>query len=137
MSSDRLVAFKHEGLVRVGTVHASAVVDTDSMHDFGETVVRYIRHHPGVWLLLNFEHVQFLSSAAITELIRINEAAREAEAHLQIVGLSKDIQKLFKMTNMHKMLPLNVKDHPEKALDRFQRAAAVAKEDQDYQKKRR
>ncbi len=132
MSSDRLVSFSHEDLVRVGTVHASAVVDTDSMRDFGETVLRYIKHHPDVWLLLNFEHVQYLSSAAITELIRINEAINQGKGHLQICGISQDIFKIFKLTNMHKLLPLNHKDHPRKALEKFKRSATVTKEDQDY-----
>jgi anti-sigma B factor antagonist len=135
-SNDRLVSFRHDGPVRVGTVHASAVVDIDSMRDFGETVVRYVHSRPGLWLLLNFEHVQFLSSAAITELIRINEAIQKAGGHLQICGLSKDIQKLFKLTNMHKLLPLNTKDTPEKALNRFQRAATVAQQELDYRKRK-
>lgn len=136
MSGGQLVSFHREELVRIGIVHASAVVDTESMRDFGETVVRYIEKRPGIWLLLNFENVQYLSSAAITELIRINDAVKKAGGHLQICGLSKDIYKIFKLTNMHKLLPLNHRDHPHKATEKFVRAASVSKEDREFEARR-
>lgn len=122
-----LIKFRRKGRIAIGTVHASSVLSSLNILEFGNQVLRYIATHPGVNLLLNFETVDYLSSAVLTELLRIHKAMQETDGALRLCGISKTIREIFEITNLDQIF--NIHGEPmEIDLIRFERALEVAAE---------
>ena len=68
--------FEVRGNITVGTIQASNMFDAMNVTEFGNEAIEYLKEKPGTKLLLNFESVDYMSSAALTELLRINEEVK-------------------------------------------------------------
>jgi anti-anti-sigma factor len=106
MSEQLLVRFEERGLISIGHIEASSVLDALNVNKFGELVLDHVRKHPGVYFLLDFQRVQYLSSAVLTELLRTSQACKEGGGELRLCGLNKDILKVFQITNLDKMFTI-------------------------------
>lgn len=126
-----LVSFEAHGSVTLGTIDNASMLDGMTVTDFGNEVVGHVEKNPGTNLLLNFAHVQYLSSAALTELIRINDACVVGKGSLRVCNVSKDIQKVFKITNFDKLFEIHDEDMNE-ALRRYQRAVDLTKQEEEW-----
>ncbi len=122
------LTFDEMGPITVGTVHAADMLDDNNVQDFGGQVLSYVRDHPGVRLLLNFQHVVFLSSAAITELLRINGACRGGGGGVRLCGLSESIRSVFEITNLAGLFSVHKDDTLDAALARYERSLARAED---------
>lgn len=125
MATDQapLVAFNETEIVTVGTISAGTSLDADGASDFGDAVVGFLKNNPGVKLLLNFQNITYLASAALSELLRINKAAGDTGSALQLCGLSKDIYKVFDVTQLSKVLKINPDEEIEKTIVRLNNEA--------------
>lgn len=131
MSGDaksQIVDFAEEGRINIGTIKTSSVLSTINVAEFGNEVIAYIEARPGVNLLLNFENVDYLSSAVLTELLRIKKAIEEAKGELRLCGVSKVILEVFQITNLDKMFVI-YHDDASGGVRRFHRALDVAAEE--------
>ncbi len=126
MSAENIVEFRKHQDITIGTILASKVLDALNVTEFGEEVMTYINAHKGLHLLLNFEHVHYLSSAVLTELLRVKEAAEEVGGGLRLCGLREDIQKVFAITNLDKVFI--IERDVEHAITRFKRSMKVEEE---------
>lgn len=106
MSDVDLVEFGERGAITVGVVQAGSVLDALNVAQFGSIVLAYVKRHPGLRLLLDFHHVGYLSSAVLTELLRINQTCREMGGELRLCALNDDIRKVFEITNLNKMFTI-------------------------------
>ena len=127
-SHDRIVDFVEEGKIVVGTIRTTSVLSAINVAEFGNEVVAYIAGHPGINLLLSFENVDYLSSAVLTELLRINKAIQEAQGQLRLCGVSKVILEIFQITNLDKMFAI-YHDDVTGGVRRFLRSLEVAAEE--------
>lgn len=109
--------------VTVGTVDVSASLDADGAKAFGDEVIAYIEEHPGSKLLLNFHNITYLSSSALSELLRINEAARRRKGSVRLCGLSKDIHRVFEVSNLVDVFKVNPEEDVERTLMRLNQDA--------------
>ena len=116
--------------ITVGTVHAVDMLDDTNVHVFGDQVVAYVKEHPGLRLLLNFQHVIYLSSAAITELLRINDTCRAGKGEVRLCGLTETIRSVFEITNLARLFSVHPDDTLDTALARYERSLAVAQDAQ-------
>jgi len=132
-----LLQFKQDGVITVATVVTTNMLDSLTVSEFGDELVNYVQAHPKVKLLLDFENVDFLTSAALSELIRINEAATRVRGIVRLCGLSKDIQKVFKITKLDEMFALNPDDDVEVSVTKFKRLVERAAEEKAWEKKAR
>ena len=123
-SSDQIVDFSENGRVIVGTIRTSSVLSAINVAEFGNEVVSFVEARPGVNLLLNFEHVDYLSSAVLTELLRVNKAIEAVAGKLRLCSVSKVILEVFQITNLDKMFTIFDEDL-EGGLRRFQRALEI------------
>ncbi len=121
--------------VVVSTVRGSSMMDAAAVDDFGDQMIAYVKANPAVFLMLNFNRVEYLSSAAISQLIRINEAVNASNGILRLCGLSKRIYEVFKMTNMHEFFKVNQDESAEEAVSRFQRTAKRDQEEKAWSKR--
>jgi anti-sigma B factor antagonist len=108
-----------ESVVVVATIGANAQLDAEGSKSFGDTVVRYINAHPGVKLLINFQNITYLSSAALSELLRVNDAAKQSGGAIQLCGLSKEIHRVFEITQLSKVFKVNPGEPIEKTIVRL------------------
>ncbi|MFP6584207.1 MAG: STAS domain-containing protein [Candidatus Hydrogenedentota bacterium] len=129
-----LVSFEAHGSVTLGTIDNASMLDGLTVNDFGKEVVDHVNAHPASNLLLNFAHVQYLSSAALTELIRINDACVAGKGSLRVCNVSKDIRKVFKITNFDKLFDIHEEELSE-AIRRFGRSVDLSREEEEWAKK--
>lgn len=122
--------FETQGPITVGTVCNSNMLDAMNVTDFGNEVLDHVKGKKDLNLLLDFHTVDYMSSAALTELLRINDEVRRNGGSVRLCGLSKDIRKVFQITNLEKLFVIHDGDSVDQASRRFARSLEVAaKED--------
>ena len=57
-------------------------------------------------VLLNFDHVEFLSSSALGALIKLNKKCKEYKINLKLCNIQSDIMQVFKITRLDKVLAI-------------------------------
>ena len=127
-ASDQIVDFQDEGRVVIGTIRTSSVLSAINVAEFGNEVIAFVDAHPGLNLLLNFENVDYLSSAVLTELLRINKSIEGTQGQLRLCGVSKVILEVFQITNLDKMFVI-YHDDVTGGVRRFHRSLDVAAEE--------
>lgn len=92
--------FTSIGSVTIATIVNAKMLDATNVLSFGEIAIDYAQTHENVNLLVNFEHIQYMSSAGLTELLRINDALKPQGGTVHLWGLNKDIYNVFRITNL-------------------------------------
>ena len=77
--------------------------------------------------MLDFANVDYLSSAVLTELLRVNQAIQNAGGNLRLCGLKNDVRKVFEITNLDKVF--TIYGESTQALKRFERSLDVAEQE--------
>jgi len=57
-------------------------------------------------VVLDFQFVEFLSSSALGMLIRVHKRCKDLKISLRLCNVGKDIQKVFKITGLNKVLDI-------------------------------
>jgi anti-sigma B factor antagonist len=57
-------------------------------------------------VILDFQAVQFMSSAALGMLIRVNKKCKEFKVNLKLCNIDKDIKQVFKITGLDKVFTI-------------------------------
>lgn len=123
-----LIEFQVRGRITLGTVRSSSVLSMINVAKFGQDVLAYVHAHPRVNLLLNFEHVDYLSSAVLTELLKVKNAIDAVQGTLRLCAVSPVIHKAFEITNLDKVFVIH-SDRAENDIKRFERALDIAAQD--------
>lgn len=132
-----LLDFKKDGPITIGIVDNSSMLDGLVVTDFGRELVGYLEAHPGTRLLLDFGSVDYLSSAALTELIRANDTAvATGGAAIRICGLSPEIQKVFEITKFDKLFDIHPGEDRVRATARYKRALDIMQQDDAWEQRR-
>lgn len=129
MTTDVPVKFDELDGITVGTVEGTSILDGVNVSSFGDRVIEHVKDKTGVHLLLNFENITYMSSAGLTELLRINQVVKPAGGSTRLCGLTNDIEKVFRITNLDKMFSIHHEENVESAAQRFKRSLAVASEE--------
>jgi len=70
-------------------------------------------------VIIDFQKVQFMSSAALGMLVRIQKKCKEFEATLKLVNICPEIRKVFEITRLDKIL--SIYDDPKEAIAAFKK----------------
>ena len=119
MEATQPVTYNEIENMTVGTLGAGTSLDAEGSKNFGDDVIAYISAHPGVRLLLNFQNITYLSSAALSELLRINDTAKTEKSAVQLCGLSKEIHKVFEITKLADVFHIDPDEEVEKTIMRL------------------
>jgi anti-anti-sigma factor len=57
-------------------------------------------------VILDFRFVKFLSSSALGMLIRVQKRCKEFKINLKLCNIDKEIEKVFKITGLNKVLDI-------------------------------
>lgn len=130
MNEGALVEFSERGVITVGEIHAGSVLDAMNVSQFGADVASYVKRNPGLKLLLDFHRVEYLSSAVLTELLRINQTCKEVGGDLRLCALNTDIHKVFEITNLDKLF--TIYGPADDAVIKFARSLAIEAQEEAW-----
>ncbi|MBP9003623.1 MAG: STAS domain-containing protein [Candidatus Hydrogenedentes bacterium] len=122
------VLFNTSGTILTGTVLEADMLDDRNIRDISDGVMACLRSCPQPHVLLNFERVRFMSSAVISELLRVNEFCRERGGELRLCGINRHIYEVFRITQLDRLFSVLPEEPVEKALQRFERSLTLRRE---------
>ena len=136
VSDKALVEFEVRGAITIGAITAGSVLDAMNVSHFGAQVAEYVKREPGLRLLLDFHLVEYLSSAVLTELLRISQACKDGGGELRLCAINKDIAKVFEITNLDKLFTIYA-SRADDAVVKFARSLSIAAEESAWNQVRK
>jgi len=93
------------------------ILDELIIQDLGQELFALVEEEHRKNLLLNFTHVEFLSSAALGKLISLHKKVERADGVLKLSNIKPEIYDVFKITRLNEKF--DIKDEQEEALADF------------------
>jgi len=104
--SSRLVVTEEGGITRIGFVDRN-ILEEAFIQRIGDEISAIVDEQPNPKLLLNFENVEHLSSAALGTLITINQKVRQKGGQLRLCNIDKQIYEVFVITKLNKLFQIH------------------------------
>ena len=92
--------------VTLATLEDQNILEEHQIKRLEEALEPVIAENGAKQLVLNFENVQFMSSAFLGLLVKIHKRAIEAGGHLQLINLDRKIYKVFQITQLTKVFDI-------------------------------
>jgi len=127
-----MVNFVEDGNITVGTMYKYSVLTAANITELGNQLVGYARKNPGLNLLLDFSHVEYISSMVLTELLRLRKTIEMVDGNLRLCGVGPTVMEVFEITNLKGEFVIH-SDGVDKDLARFQRSIALAKQEAKWE----
>ena len=104
-----------ESLLRVvdedGVMHIQFVdrniLDEANIQQIGEEITRHVDETPQPKVLISFENVDHLSSAALGTLITINNKIRGKDGQLRLANIDPRIYEVFVITKLNRLFQIH------------------------------
>jgi anti-sigma B factor antagonist len=112
----RLRIYNEGDVVQVRFVDRN-ILDEANIQRIGEEIVSVIEQRDRPKLLINFENVDHLSSAALGTLITINNKVRARSGQLRLAEIDPQIYEVFVITKLNKLFDIH--DSADDALASF------------------
>ena len=112
----RLVVNEIDGVTKVEFVDRN-ILEESSIQQIGDEIGSLIDSQAEPKILLCFENVEHLSSAALGTLITINTKIKSKGGQLRLSNIDKQIYEVFVITKLNKLF--QIYDTEEKALKSF------------------
>lgn len=93
------------------------ILDEMAIDEIGKELNKIADEHDKIKMLLNFDSVEHLSSAALGMLISLNTKVSSANGALKLSDISKQIFEVFKITRLNKLFDIH--DTAEQAMSTF------------------
>ena len=93
------------------------ILDELSINEILTELIALVEGGDGIKLLLDFENVEHLSSAALGMLITLKKCVGEANGKLRLSTISPQIYEVFKITRLNKLFEIH--DTAEAAMSSF------------------
>ncbi len=106
MSTRRRIVVADEGAVSVVRFIDKKIVDSASIEQLGEELNSLVTLDKRNTILLNFEGVEFMSSAALNKLISLNSKVKGAQGRLKLCNLRAEIKEVFTITRLDRVFDL-------------------------------
>jgi anti-sigma B factor antagonist len=104
MSDDSAVLFEQQGLVTLARVLKDDALEAANVAKFGQEALEYVMANPACHLLLDLEAVEYLSSAALSEILVLHRKCHESGGDIRLCGMSNDVLKVFKITQLDRIV---------------------------------
>ncbi len=83
------------------------ILDELSISEIGEELNTLVGRETGIKLLLNFQNVEHLSSAALGMLITLNKKISEKTGTLKLSDITPQIYEVFKITRLNEVFDIH------------------------------
>ena len=106
-----------QGDVTVVRFKDQKILDEADIQQLGEELSQVVTSGEHKKLLLNFEDVGFLSSAALGKLISVKKKAGAADTDLKLCSIKHELMEVFKLTNLDRVFDIH--DSQDEAISSF------------------
>ncbi len=103
MSDYQQITTEENGDVTVVGFKTHKILDELHVKRFGEELLSLVEEDGKKSVLLDFENVEFLSSAALGHLIKLDKRAKSNDAKLVLANIRPTIYEVFTITRLDKM----------------------------------
>lgn len=93
------------------------ILDEAGIHTIGQSILKLLEQEVGPKLVLDFKAVAHLSSAALGELIKINNRVRQTDGQLRLCNIDAQIMEVFRITRLNQLF--NIQKTEDDALASF------------------
>ena len=93
------------------------ILDEANIQQIGEEISRLVDDHTQPKVLISFQNVDHLSSAALGTLITINNKIRTKDGQLRLSNIDAQIYEVFVITKLNKLFQIH--ETSEQALESF------------------
>jgi anti-sigma B factor antagonist len=100
MSEYRQITVTDRDGISVVRFVSEKIVDELEIQELGDELTSLIEKDKRVALLLNFDGVRFLSSAALGKLIKLDQLVKQHESKLKFSNIRSDVYEVFKITKL-------------------------------------
>ena len=115
-TGSRLRIDEKDGITCVAFVDRN-ILDEANIQQIGDEIGRIIDSQPQPKLMIDFENVDHLSSAALGTLITVNNKVNSKDGQLRLVNIDPQIYEVFVITKLNKLFQIH--DTTEQALASF------------------
>lgn len=112
----RLVVHEEGDVTRVSFLDRN-ILEEATIQQIGDEISGLIDRSGNPKILINFENVEHLSSAALGTLITINNKVRQKGGQLRLSNIDPQIYEVFVITKLNKLFQIH--DSNEKAIASF------------------
>jgi anti-anti-sigma factor len=102
------------GDVTVVTFNDSKIINEEEIQELGEELYALVERDEHAKIILNFGHVEFMSSAALGKLISFEKKVAAKKAKLMLTNIRPEIYEVFAITRLTKLF--TIKDDEADAL---------------------
>ena len=99
-STRRLLRLEEVEGVLVVSFLESKIVTEENIQDMGDELYSLVETEGHRQLLLDFENVQYLSSAALGRLINLKKKVTQNSGRLRLYGVHPDLMEVFRITHL-------------------------------------
>src|SRR5215813_1687411 len=82
------------------------ILDEQNIQMIGDDLFRLVDELGRRKILLNFANVEFMSSAALGKLMRLNQRLEAVGGKLVLCNISKEIMVIFELTQINRMIKI-------------------------------
>lgn len=83
------------------------IVDVNRIKQIGDELTELVQKNPKIKLVINFDKVEYLSSAMLGKLVAVNKAVAEMKGALRLCGIKATIFEIFKITKLNKIFEIH------------------------------
>ncbi|AQQ70791.1 Putative anti-sigma factor antagonist [Limihaloglobus sulfuriphilus] len=113
-SSNGLVRIFNKDQIVIVSLNCKKLLEEEHINSVRDSILGAIGAAPVPKVLIDFDEVEFLSSAMLGALIKINAAVNEKKGKLALCNIEDNIAQIFKITALEKIF--DIYDEPEEAL---------------------
>ena len=119
------LASEVQGDVRVAYLKEARILDEATIQEIGAALTQLVNQTTDEKLLLNFQHVKFMSSAMLGKLVALNKLCKTSKVALKLSNITPDIMQIFKLTALNKVFDIH--DDEAAALAAFTSKSGIIK----------
>lgn len=106
MSGHRRLQVSEVGDVTVVRFVDRKILEEDKIDELGRELFKLVEEAGRKTLLLNFSHVEFLSSAALGKLITLDKKVKNHQGRLKLSNIRPEIYEVFAITKLNKLFDI-------------------------------
>ena len=117
MAEHRRIDIEEIGDVTVARFVDKKILDETNIQVIGNQLFTLVDDEGRKKILLDFENVEYLSSAALGKLITMDKKVKSAKGRLKLCNVRPDIYEVFAITKLNKLFDMH--EDQERALESF------------------
>jgi anti-sigma B factor antagonist len=99
------------GTVALVRFNDRRIIDAAGIQEMGEELASLVEKDGQKAVILSFGQVDFLSSAALNQLIKMNQKVKTAQAKMRLCGLKAEIKEVFEITKLTKVFDIQADEN--------------------------